>query len=86
MARAATAANRVNQVTPYGNVNYQQTGTDQYGNPTWTATQTPNAVLQGAIDKSTAAVGNYDFSQFNPSDLPSVGINTCINARCASIY
>lgn len=39
MARAATAANRVNQVTPYGNLTYTQTGTDSYGNPMWTATQ-----------------------------------------------
>jgi len=39
MARAALAANRVNQITPYGNLTYKQTGTDSYGNPTWTATQ-----------------------------------------------
>jgi hypothetical protein len=39
-ARVATAANRVNQVTPYGNLNYAVTGSDPYGNPTWTATQT----------------------------------------------
>ena len=38
-ARVATAANRVNQVTPFGNLTYKQTGTDSYGNPTWTATQ-----------------------------------------------
>jgi hypothetical protein len=38
-ARVATAANRVNQITPYGNLTYKQTGTDSYGNPTWTATQ-----------------------------------------------
>ena len=75
MARAATAANRVNQVTPYGNVNYQQTGTDQYGNPTWTATQSLDPALQGAVDKSKAAVSGYNFSQFNPTNLPSVGIN-----------
>jgi hypothetical protein len=37
-ARAATAANRVNQVTPYGSLNYAVTGKDPYGNPTWTAT------------------------------------------------
>jgi hypothetical protein len=74
-ARTATAANRVNQITPYGNVNYQQTGTDQYGNPTWTATQSLDPALQGAVDKSKAAVSNYDFSQFNPTNLPSVGIN-----------
>lgn len=38
-ARAATAANRVNQVTPYGSLNYSVSGSDPYGNPTWTATQ-----------------------------------------------
>lgn len=38
-ARQATAANRVNQVTPYGQLNYSITGSDPYGNPTWTATQ-----------------------------------------------
>jgi hypothetical protein len=37
-ARQATAANRVNQVTPYGSLNYAVTGQDPYGNPTWTAT------------------------------------------------
>ena len=37
-ARAATAANRVNQVNPYGSLNYSVTGQDPYGNPTWTAT------------------------------------------------
>jgi hypothetical protein len=38
-ARVAAAANRVNQITPYGNLTYKQTGTDSYGNPMWTATQ-----------------------------------------------
>lgn len=33
-ARAAASANRVNQVTPYGNLDYAITGTDSYGNPT----------------------------------------------------
>jgi hypothetical protein len=75
-ARAATAANRVNQVTPYGNVNYEQTGTDQYGNPTWTATQTPTSALQGAIDKSTSAVANYDYSKFDPNVNP---LNTSVD-------
>ena len=39
-ARLATAANRVNQITPFGNLTYTQTGEDKYGNPMWTATQT----------------------------------------------
>lgn len=74
-ARAATAANRVNQVTPWGNLNYQITGEDKYGNPTWTATQSIAPDLQGAVDKSKAAVSGYNFSQFNPTGLPSIGIN-----------
>jgi hypothetical protein len=45
-ARLATAANRVNQVTPYGNLTYAITGADPYGNPTWTATQTLSPAQQ----------------------------------------
>ena len=37
-ARAAAAANRVNQVTPFGSLQYSQSGRDAYGNPTYTAT------------------------------------------------
>ena len=36
-AQAATAANRVSQYTPYGNLIYSQTGVDSQGNPTWRA-------------------------------------------------
>jgi hypothetical protein len=74
-ARAATAANRVNQITPYGNLRYTQSGTDPYGNPMWTATQSIDPSLQGAVDKSKSAVSNFNFSQFNPQGLPSIGIN-----------
>ena len=74
-AQAATAANRVNQVTPYGGLNYAQTGTDSNGNPMWTATQTVDPSLQGAVDQSKGAVSNFDYSQFNPTGLPSTGIN-----------
>ena len=49
-ARQATAANRVNQVTPYGNLNYAITGADPYGNPTWTATQTLSPAQQQLLD------------------------------------
>jgi hypothetical protein len=50
-AQQATQANRVNQVTPYGNLNYTQS-TDQYGNPTWTATQSLSPELQGLTQSS----------------------------------
>lgn len=36
-AIAAQEGSMVNQVTPYGNLNYSQTGTSQAGNPTYTA-------------------------------------------------
>lgn len=50
-ARVATAANRVNQVTPFGNLTYKQTGTDSYGNPTWTATQELSPAQQDIANK-----------------------------------
>jgi hypothetical protein len=74
-ARAALAANRVNQVTPFGNLNYTQSGTDSYGNPMWTATQSIAPDLQAAVDKAKGTVSGYDFSQFKPTGLPSIGIN-----------
>jgi hypothetical protein len=54
-ARAATAANRVNQVTPYGNLNYAITGSDPYGNPTWTATTSLSDVGQQLLGNQNAA-------------------------------
>lgn len=74
-AQVATAANRVNQVTPYGNLNYTQNGTDSQGNPMWTATQTPSGALSGAIDTSLGQVSSQYGSPFTGGDLPSYGIN-----------
>ncbi len=37
-AQTAAAANRVNQITPYGTLKYTEGGTDSQGNPMWTAT------------------------------------------------
>ena len=54
-ARAATAANRVNQVTPYGNLNYTITGADPYGNPTWTATTSLSDTGQQLLNNQNAA-------------------------------
>jgi hypothetical protein len=48
-AQQALSANRVNQNTAYGGLNYQQTGTDQYGNPTYTANQTLAPEFQGTF-------------------------------------
>jgi hypothetical protein len=88
-ARAATAANRVNQVTPYGSLNYAVTGQDPYGNPTWTATTSLSPDQQqlynydvetskglGALqNQGLKYVGNMISNPFDTSKLPSTGIN-----------
>ena len=89
-ARVATAANRVNQVTPYGNLNYTQTGQDPFGNPMWTATQTLAPAQQKIADQqaglssgllNTAQQG-LDYAGnllakpgIDQSTLPSTGFN-----------
>jgi hypothetical protein len=88
-ARQATAANRVNQVTPYGNLSYAITGSDPYGNPTWTATQTLSPEQQQLLDyqnqtsiglgqlagKGLGYVSNMLETPFDTSQLPSTGFN-----------
>jgi hypothetical protein len=87
-ARTATAANRVNQVTPYGNLNYAVTGEDPYGNPTWTATTSLSDIgqqllnnqnqaslgLGGTINSALGRVQSTMGQEFNPQ-LPSTGFN-----------
>ena len=53
MARMGLAANRVNQQTPFGGLSYSQTGTDQYGNPTYTATQTLSPEQQNIYNRQS---------------------------------
>jgi len=88
--RETLAANRVNQVTPYGNLNYTQSGTDQYGNPTYTATQVLSPEQQKLYNQNTAlssgmltgaqsGLANYSNVMANPtvdqSQLAQTGIN-----------
>ena len=88
-ARVATAANRVNQVTPYGNLTYTMSGEDKYGNPMWTATQTLSPAQQEILDyQNQASIGlgklagkglgyveNMLATPFDTSKLPSTGFN-----------
>jgi hypothetical protein len=88
-ARVATAANRVNQRTPYGNLDYAITGEDPYGNPTWTATQSLAPAQQQLLDyqnqtslglgqlanKGLGYVSNMLDNPFDTSALPSTGFN-----------
>ena len=90
MARVATAANRVNQITPYGNLTYKQSGTDSYGNPMWTATQELSPEQeQIRLQQAGLSSGLLNTAQqgldyagnlmarpgIDTSTLPSVGIN-----------
>jgi hypothetical protein len=61
-AQAATAENRINQVTPYGSLNYTQ-GVDANGNPTWTANQQLSQPLQ---DLTSSSLAGLQASQANP--------------------
>jgi hypothetical protein len=88
-AQTATAANRVNQITPYGNLTYAETGTDSRGNPIWTATQTLSPAQQQLLDyqnQTSAGLGRlagqglgYVESMlntpFDTSKLPTTGFN-----------
>lgn len=61
-AQQAVQANRVNQITPYGNLNYTQS-VDANGNPTWTATQSLTPELQNLANTS---ISNLTSAQQNP--------------------
>lgn len=88
-ARVATAANRVNQVNPYGSLSYAVTGTDPYGNPTWTATTSLSPDQQQLYNydiatskglgelqtKGLGYVGKMLDQPFSTSSLPQIGIN-----------
>jgi hypothetical protein len=69
-ARAAAAANRVNQVTPYGNLNYTETGVDSQGNPTYTATTSLSDVGQQLLNNQNAT---------------SLGLGGAINAQLGQV-
>lgn len=88
-AQQATAANRVNQYTPYGSLEYTMSGEDKYGNPMWSATQKFSPDQQRLLDiqnqlsygvgqlgtKGLEYVGQQLESPFDVSQLPSIGIN-----------
>ena len=90
-ARATAAANRTNQITPYGNLIYTANpGTDPYGNTLYTATQTlapaqqellnkTNVLNTGLMDTANRGLNyaNTVLSQpgVDTSQLPTTGIN-----------
>ena len=88
-ARANIAANRVNQYTPYGSLEYEVSGEDKFGNPMWKATQSLAPAQQQLLDyqnkaslglgeltgKGLGYVSNMLDNPFDVSQLPNTGIN-----------
>jgi hypothetical protein len=89
-ARATAAANRVNQVTPYGNLTYSITGKDSYGNDMYTANQVLSPAQQKMLEQNqglssgllNTAQQGLDYASglmsrpgVDTSKLPSYGIN-----------
>lgn len=78
-AQTQTAANRVSQVTPYGNLDYAQSGTDSAGNPMWTATTSLSPVGQKLLDYQNTTSGQLAGllgTQFNNvADTINAGFN-----------
>jgi len=96
-ARANIAANRVNQYTPYGSVEYNMSGEDKYGNPMWNATQKLAPDQQKLLDiQNKLSIGTGELGQkglsyvenmidkpFDTSSLPSTGFNPSQNYQDA---
>lgn len=60
-AQAAATANRVNQINPYGSVQYYQSGTDASGNPIWSSASTLAPEQQQLLNlqnQQSLALGN----------------------------
>jgi hypothetical protein len=89
-ARATAAANRVNQVTPYGNLTYSITGKDSYGNDMYTANQVLSPAQQRMLEQNqglssgllNTAQQGLDYASglmsrpgVDMSKLPQIGIN-----------
>ena len=67
------AANRLNQSNPYGSLSYSQTGTDQYGNPTWSQVNSLNPSLTSAINNNFGQLGQkFQAPTFNGQDMASM--------------
>ena len=84
-AQTATQANRVNQNTLYGGLNYQQ-GTDAYGNPTWTANQTGTPQTEQLATSSLAGLQqsiNNPMYGINPGETYSDAIMRRLSPQMA---
>lgn len=67
-AQMATAANRVNQSTPYQNLQYKQTGVDAQGNPIWSAEQSLAPGFQQSLNNIQSNVAAQTAKPFDVSN------------------
>lgn len=75
------AAGRPNQRTPFGSIDYTQSGTDAFGNPTWTATSSLTPENQALLDQLLSSQRNVGTAGGNLSqniannygDIPDFG-------------
>lgn len=88
-AQTAAAANRVNQITPYGNLNYSETGTDSQGNPTWTAatslSPTGKALLDAQNNTSLGLSNLFGTQLGNVENAINAGFNPNVPAIQANL-
>src|SRR5262249_30711441 len=76
-ASAQAALNNVNQITPYGNLNYAQTGTGPNGIPTYTATQTLGQGQQSLLNTGTTLAQSLG-SMY--SSAPNISPDSAVNS------
>ena len=88
-AEATAAGNRINQVTPYGNLTYTEGAVDSSGNPTYTANVNLSPDQQRLLEQQNRTslglgelqqqglgyVKNMISQPFDTSGLPQTGIN-----------
>lgn len=81
---ANIAANRLDQNTPFGTLNYGQTGTDQFGNPTYELNSGLSPEIQGIVNSLQGTMGNLGQAvESNYTGLPdfseAAGTQTRLN-------
>jgi hypothetical protein len=88
-AEATAAGNRINQVTPYGSLTYNDSGVDSQGNPSYTANVNLSPDQQKLLEQqnqTSLGLGNLQqqglgyvqnmlSKPFDTSVLPQTGIN-----------
>lgn len=75
--QANLAANRIDQSTPFMNVNYEQTGSDQYGNPTYTAKTTYTPEQQALLEQ--LQISQQGLGQFGQTLVDDLSRNPIYN-------